>query len=150
MIRALGGQHDDHPRGCELCRLRHEADEAFAAQLLPSILGGEWEVAARQYFPGELEVAHSDFGAPLFDHRRLFRRRGMRGGNTLANSVLIGHPYQLDDEALDQAARLSARGIGVWTHDDLSSWYPGWTRLVIASPRLMTLAPSDYGFGRLV
>jgi hypothetical protein len=122
-ITPLRGQHDQH--GCRLCRLYREADEALAAELLPAIFGGEWWMAARSYLLSEYT------------------------GNTLANCVLVGHPYGIGAEALSQAARLAKAGVGVWTRDDLSSWCPGSTVLVIASPRLTLLNADAFGFGRL-
>ena len=126
------------------------ARDRYADELLPALLGGEWK--------------HTSSGPPLcipvtsalLDHAEVFRRRGARGPTSVANAAFIGQPYgqgagkaQLPSGAEALAAQLASQGMGVWTRPDLSAWFPGWTRLVIAARELRREEAERWGFQAL-
>jgi hypothetical protein len=72
----------------------------------------------------------------------VFRRAGSHGADSYKNTVIIGRPYpsRIRDEATGQfcshalanAAWLADLGWRCWWCPYLSTWYPGWTQLVVA------------------
>ncbi len=132
---------------------------AYAAELLPALLGGEWRTSDRvlkgRAFLFRPYREHAAAGChALFDHPLHFRRCGTRGPLTWRNGALLGQPYDvfgkdgaLRDMAMADAAEFARRhGVGVWARRDLSAWYPGWTALVVAA---LDLCPDDaarFGF----
>ena len=73
---------------------------------------------------------------------------------TLKDGAVIGRPYNAFDKAgvLLAAARRAARDLAaryyasVWARPDLSSWYPGWTALVVVARGLEPGAAERFGF----
>jgi hypothetical protein len=135
---------------------------AYASELLPALLGGAWtrtdamlKVPAPDTFTGtESLYGQAEFYSFLLDHPLRFRRRGTSGMLTLKNGAVIGRPYNAFDKAgvpLD-AARRAARDLAfryhasVWARPDLSSWYPGWTALVVVARGLEPGAAERFGF----
>lgn len=125
---------------------------AYASELLPAILGGEWAETKRSLFVRQPGTRDDFFLAPhfhdLFDHPLHFRRRGAKGPLTWKNCVLIGQPYPAEpDQGAEQALALARHfGVGVWRRDDLSAWYPGVTMLVIAAQGLTPQNAQKFGF----
>jgi hypothetical protein len=124
------------------------------APVLPKPVGSQPRGPAKLY-----DV--SSYVHALFDHHLTFRRKGTRGRLTWSNAVVVGMPYDGawcgDPAAVSEASEwFLAAGVGLWTRRDLSSWYPGWTRLVIASPILREPGPlaslaraAEFGFTAL-
>jgi hypothetical protein len=135
---------------------------AYASELLPAVLGGAWtrtdaalKVPAPRTFTGtELLYGHGQYYHDLLDHPLHFRRRGTSGMLTLKDGAVIGRPYNAFDKAgvLLAAARRAARDLAaryyasVWARPDLSSWYPGWTALVVVARGLEPGAAERFGF----
>jgi hypothetical protein len=131
--------------------------EAYASELLPEILGGEWQTTdtTLREPPGTVgrRPVYSDY-IVLFDHPLSFRRRGARGPSTWDNWAIAGRPYNTFDkdgsvkaESRNLAAHLAAQyRVGVWARPDLSAWFPGSTRLVVAARGLNTAEAARFGF----
>lgn len=139
-------------------RAQEQARHAYAAELLPAILGEAWTVKHRSWnWPGAL-FTRSPARTPvlfhaLFDHPLVFRRVGARGPAAWTRCALIGLPYDaltkegaIAPSARDIATALAEQGIPVWVRPDLSCWYPGWTQLTLAAPGLRGLDPAAFGF----
>jgi hypothetical protein len=140
-----------HRQGCEGCstcqaldKAERKADDraqaAYASELLPAMFGGEWVYGDYGDPTWMWELFHGQL-MPLFDHPHRFRRKGARGADTTGNSVVIAHPYKeavdnRDAEVRLQVAALKREGVRVWLRDDLSSWVPDGTYLVIAGADL--------------
>lgn len=137
---------------------RHVVLWAYASELLPAILGGEWAMCRHGASPiwqphkgrGGGDYANS-FTGPLLDHTHAFRRAGMRGPLTWRNAALTSEPYDAFDReagevpasAAEHARLLRAEhGLGTWLHPDLSAWFRGWTSLVVIAS---ALRPEDAG-----
>jgi hypothetical protein len=137
-------------------------DAAYASELLPALLGGAWaqtdaalKVPAPDTFTGtELLYGQRDYYHNLLDHPLHFRRHGTSGMLTLKDGAVIGRPYNAFDKvgALLDTARRAARDLAaryyasVWARPDLSSWYPGWTALVVVARGLEPGAAERFGF----
>ncbi len=145
------------PRGKELLDAFYEEHAEAYSALLDDILpcsGWFKPESNRSYLLQHDHWGHRDAREmpnrhELFDHGRLFRKRGFKGLTTWENSALIGEPYQMPDKNLAGMAWLKERGVAVWARADLSLWCPGWTNLVIASRDLRNLNAADYGFEQL-
>jgi hypothetical protein len=137
---------------------------AYATELLPAILGGEWRESRAQF----AVYGHGRFNEPerwqpadhheLFDHIWHFRRRHtLPGVLTWKNCAVVSAPYDafdndgtLNREAVSIAHRLARRfAIGVWARPDLSAWLPGFTSLVIAATGLQPERAAEFGFTAL-
>lgn len=135
---------------------------AYAAELLPAVLGHEWAPTTRSLYATAFHQRLALYRqqsyvagdcTPLFDHPLHFRRRGAKGKLTWRNCALIGQPYNmrpgepLPSDAITGAMALAEQyGVGVWVRHDLSAWYPGRTALVVAA---LGLDPADaprFGF----
>jgi hypothetical protein len=132
---------------------------AFAEELLPSIFPGtQW--AASQTWIGRLLNQKGRYDSPLMDlvhdlldHGAVFRRRGSRGPTTWGNAAIIGQPYnafgnggEFQEAAIAEARLLAELGVGVWISRELSTWYPGWTSLVVAAHGLQPQEAEKHGF----
>jgi hypothetical protein len=134
---------------------------AYAGEMLPAILGGEWirsrvSLHARGRSRGSYVYIAGEVG--LFDHPIHFRSRHSKGRLTWDNCVIIGQPYlslrgpdgERDKLSVGMATELRETfGVGVWARDDLSAWYPGWTVLVLAARGLKPEKAADFGFTAL-
>lgn len=125
---------------------RHAAELARAAygeELLPRLFGGAWRLSRHNHnyppailTPRRCHVHVSSHA--LFDHPLVYRLDGTRGPDSPKNCVIIGRPYgavvngELTTFARQDAAQLAGMGWGIWWRPDLSTWYPGWTQLVVA------------------
>jgi hypothetical protein len=139
--------------------------DAYCTEMLPLLFGGEWQhkwkysLSARPvcdscYYYGNkprvIPVTLNSNG--LFDHSRVFRRKGTKGPLNWANGVITGHPYgnpngMLWPNATEVAPRFARMfGVSVWARKDLSIYFPGQTVLVIASPELNGRDPTEFGF----
>jgi hypothetical protein len=168
ITQKLGGQPpQDRPRErSHWRRLHRETDAArfvverrYADELLPTVLGGEWQLTkARLSVPSHQRYyAHAvaDHNRVLFDHPLHFRRRGTVGSLTWKSGAIVGLPYSVfsdhghDDVLAGARAEATAitetYGAGVWARRDLSALYPGWTALVIAACDLPD-DPERFGF----
>jgi hypothetical protein len=116
---------------------------AYATDLLPIFASGKWRPSADHAHDPDAILdlpPHQSSLCALFDHPLVFRRAGSHGADSYKNTVIIGRPYpirgadtgQFYSQALDNAAWLAERGWRCWWHRDLSTWYPGWTQLVVA------------------
>jgi hypothetical protein len=131
---------------------------AYAEEMLAPILGSKWKPSTRSTITtrGRKNWGYPrwhEFGRPLFDHTDVYRQVGARGPNTWENCCAVSHPYgALDkdgkplDGALNHAGGLAIEGLGTWVRKDLSSWYPGWTQLVIVAKGLPAAQAAKYGF----
>ena len=106
-----------------------EAAEAYADELLPAILPGTgWTQSSENRLWALLNYDGDVAGellAGLVDHPLLFRREGVKGRPTWANTVLIGRPYdavtadgRLLEDARTGAGLLETRG----RHRQLGCW----------------------------
>ena len=137
-----GFHHCSTCRALELAERKADdrAQAAYASELLPAVFGGEW-VYGKYGDPGWMwELFHGQL-MPLFDHPHRFRRKGACGADTKGNSIVIAHPYKAAvdngaDHVRQQVAALGRAGVRVWLRDDLSSWVPDGTYLVIAGAGL--------------
>lgn len=138
---------------------------AYASELLPAILGGEWTVCHHGASPiwqphkgrGFGDYARS-FPGPLIDHTHAFRRAGMRGPLTWRNAALTSEPYDafareaggVPASAAEHARHLRAEhGLGSWLHPDLSAWFRDWTSLVVIASALRPEDAARFGFTAL-
>jgi hypothetical protein len=122
------------------------ANDAYANELLPHLLGGRW-TKSRAWLDG------FDMGRALFDHATIFRRQGVRGPNTWKVCAVVSHPYgaiyengAINSDAINEAVELSDQNVGVWLRPDLSIWFPGSTQLVIAATGLHPQEAERFGF----
>jgi hypothetical protein len=134
---------------------QEEGDAAYAEELLPALFYGEWRLSTRHAnFPAAvLNLGRHRYCPSLhaiFDHPIVFRRAGTKGKDSYKNTVIIGRPYPIvgDDGELASAARenaafLASLGWGCWWRRDLSTWYPGWTQLVIAKHGIQACGTPD-------
>ncbi len=84
----------------------------------------------------------------------MFRQRGIRGPSNWRTSAVISQPYNALDrngELLpsfhEAATALAAQhNVGVWVRNDLSSWCPGWTNLVVIARGLHPELAQHFGF----
>jgi hypothetical protein len=138
--------------------------DAYASELLPAILGGEWQRSHRTLIVktpplprgyARATIVAGDWCRTLFDHPLHFHRRGSNGKLSWANCALIGQPYSsvmgkggilADKGAIQDATSLAAHGVGVWVRRDLSVWSPGGTILVIAAQGLHPEDAASFGF----
>jgi hypothetical protein len=132
-----------------------EATTAYAEELLPTLFGGSWRLSTRNAnFPPAVFSSGKWRPIPslhsLFDHPLVFRRSGTRGHDSYKNTVILGRPYpivsaegELLQSARDVGTWLAERGWGVWWRPDLSSWYPGWTQLVVAKHGIQACGTPD-------
>jgi hypothetical protein len=151
---SVGGQHADSHINCDLCAAQAEASQAYADELLPDILGGQW-IATRHYgWPPFYHANNHSIGSPIYDHEIVFRQRGIRGPNSWQTCAVISQPYNalaVDGEprpSFEQAAiALTAQhNVGVWVRADLSSWFPGSTSLVVIARGLRRELAQHFGF----
>ena len=124
MAREAAGRQDEQGAAWA------DANDAYANELLPCLLGGEWVVSRR----GVFRLVGLNL-RPLFDHPGCFRRKGIRGPNRWDNCAIVAHPYNLDG-ADQQLAELRRQGVGVLVGDELSAWNPGSTVMTIAAADL--------------
>ena len=71
--------HADHHRKCEACAAQQEALTAYAEELLPDILGGQWAATHRYGWPPFYGNRGTSAGGSIYDHETVFRQRGARG-----------------------------------------------------------------------
>lgn len=121
------------------------AAHAYAAEVLPAIMGGVWQVSARRLV---ITPDDADCRLPttLLDHRVVYCQQEPRRGRPLTlddNVVLLGQPYGAHDAsgkptryAIDAAAELAEFDLGVWARSDLSFHSPTRTSVILASTAL--------------
>ena len=143
---------------------QQSATEAYATELLPAILGGEWQPARSPDWVGDLirYPGRPRIGCPpidtheMFDHPIVFRRKGYKGPLTWRIAAIVGRPYRVIDsvgaftpEAAHGARWLAEKqGVGYWVRRDLSAWYPGWTNSSSPRRNYCTSTPPRSGFSR--
>jgi hypothetical protein len=103
--------------------------DAYRNELLSSVLRGSWS-CGRPRVPW---TTSDRYCSPLFQHAVWFRRRGARGLRSWDDCAVVGGPYRsevVDEDGdftsdfLAAAKPLLRHGLGVWTNDALSWWYP--------------------------
>ena len=127
---------------------------AINTEVLPAILGGEWQRAKRGWL--ELQSKKYQRSAAcgvLLDHDFLVKRAGSRGPLTWKRSVLISQPYNVarEDGSIMRSAwvagmELAAKGFGAWVLPGGAPWFPVQTSLVLISPLLAGLNAQEHGF----
>jgi hypothetical protein len=154
------------PRLAEICdriaskvegrSLQEEAERLYGVEMIEPILGDRWIIPLRnQRFPEVLLPRQEQYSVNLhaiFDHPIVYRRYGKRGPTTRKNAAVIGRPYNhilTNYDGIECAAYLWGLGIGVWIREDLSSWNPPHTCLVLAAEGLFDKNPEPFGFARL-
>ena len=148
------GRHAEKCTNCELCAAQAEALQAYADELLPHLLGGQWIVTQRYGWPPFYHANSHSIGSPIYDHEIVFRQRGIRGPSNWRTCAVISQPYNALDrngELLpsfhEAATALAAQhNVGVWARNDLSSWCPGWTNLVVIARGLHPELAQHFGF----
>ena len=138
--------------GDELDAARREAIEAYANEMLPAILGGDWESG-----PSWPELIPIELSA----HALWFQRHD--DPPSWDNYAVISHPPQstVDDGGVVREVRAAGRllpsflaavepllqlGIGVWVSNDLSYWHPGRTVCVLMARGLAPERAPAFGF----
>jgi len=141
--------------GSKLDAAREQAIDAYASELLPAILGGDW--------------VHGGSGMPWTDaiplelsaHMLWFRRNDGTPG--WENCAVLSHPNQpiVDDGKIIREVRaagrfipsflvavqpLLKRGIGIWVSHDLSYWRPSRTVCVLIAAGLAPERAPAFGF----
>ena len=117
---------------------------AVATELLPALTGGRW---IKSHAPeANWPTQRTPDRAP-FDHARLYRRRGVRGRPTWANSLIVGQSYEwADPSAYAVAAGLAREGVSLWHAPQHSYWFPTRTTLVVAGRDIDPSRAAALGF----
>jgi hypothetical protein len=141
---------------------RDAVDDAYASEMLPAVLDGEWVRTQHSIkVPKEERSASYYFGSRqsgLIDHPRTYRRRGSRGMITLKCAVCIAHFYNVFGRGEDRGKSISQSmrdeatslcdmyQVSVWVRPDLSSWFPDWTCVVLCGRGLPHNGAEEFGF----
>jgi hypothetical protein len=147
LAAAIERAQSPHTRECA----HNEALKAYADELLPDILGGQWMLTERYTWPPFYRVKkYEGVDDPIYDHETVFRQRGCRGTNNWRTCAVISQPYNAlepNSELRSAATALTAQyNVGIWLRADLSSWLPGRTSLVLIARRLRSDWAQNFGF----
>ena len=154
------GRHDDRHtrrtagdwRECRLCVAHRQADAAYAGELLPAVLGGEWKPATNSAWSGPMRG--DDTTGMLFDHDKTFRRRDATGPHRWNTCAIVSQPFGpvLHDGVFHPGFVAGAQalwdrhGVGVWVSRELSAYSPGRSVLVLMAKGLVPERAARSGF----
>lgn len=120
---------------------------AYADELLPTVLGGEWELD--KGISAQPSPDYRNLIAPIYDHHAMLHRRGARKPHKWHNCAIVSQPYDhvFKNGAFSATAQaLQLCGIGIWVSHELSSWYPGSTVLALVAAGLTPELAPLFGF----
>jgi hypothetical protein len=136
---------------------------AYARDLLPQFSGSKWRLSTDHANDPDAILELPPYQSSLYallDHPLVFRRAGSHGADSCKNTILIGRPYpsrirgeatgQFHSQAIGDAAWLAERGWQCWWCRHLSTWYPGWTQLVVAKHLSQQPTGVPAGFTRII